>query len=60
MTGIFHNHFTLTGPLMKDLLELTKELMRFKSMHSRPDEIKKCVDFIERFLKDAGATCRRI
>jgi hypothetical protein len=39
MTAIFHNHFTLTGPLMKDLLELTKELMRFKSMHSRPDEI---------------------
>jgi succinyl-diaminopimelate desuccinylase len=45
---------------MKDLLDLTKELMRFKSMHSRPDEIKRCVDFIERFLKDAGATCRRI
>jgi succinyl-diaminopimelate desuccinylase len=56
----FYNHFTLTGPLMKDLLDLTKELMRFKSMHSRPDEIKRCVDFIERFLKDAGATCRRI
>jgi succinyl-diaminopimelate desuccinylase len=56
----FNNHFTLAGTLMKDLLDLTKELMRFKSMHSRPDEIKRCVDFIERFLNDAGATCRRI
>lgn len=45
---------------MKDLLDLTKELIRFKSMLSRPDEIKRCVEFIERFLKDAGATCKRI
>jgi succinyl-diaminopimelate desuccinylase len=60
VTASSHNHFALTGPLMKDLLDLTKDLMRFKSMLSRPDEIKRCVDFIERFLKDAGATCRRI
>ena len=45
---------------MKDLLDLTKDLIRFKSMHSRPDEINRCVDFIERFLKDVGATCKRI
>lgn len=45
---------------MKDLLELTKELIRFKSMLSRPDEISRCVDFIERFLKDIGAACKRI
>jgi succinyl-diaminopimelate desuccinylase len=45
---------------MKHLLELTKELIRFKSMLSRPDEISRCVDFIERFLKDMGATCKRI
>jgi len=45
---------------MKDLLDLTKNLIRFKSMLSRPDEINRCVDFIERFLNDAGATCKRI
>jgi len=45
---------------MKDLLELTKELIRFKSMLSRPDEISRCVDFIEGFLKDIGAGCKRI
>jgi len=45
---------------MKDLLDLTKALIRFKSMLSRPDEIRRCADFIERFLKDIGATCKRI
>ena len=45
---------------MQDLLDLTKELIRFKSMLSRPDEINRCADFIERFLKDIGASCRRI
>jgi succinyl-diaminopimelate desuccinylase len=45
---------------MKDLLDLTKDLIRFKSMLSRPDEIRRCVDFIERFLKDIGATSKRI
>ena len=45
---------------MKDLVDLTKSLVRFKSMLSRPDEIHKCIDFIEGFLKDAGATCKRI
>ena len=45
---------------MQDLVDLTKDLIRFKSMLSRPDEINRCVDFIERFLNDAGATCKRI
>lgn len=45
---------------MQDLLELTKDLIRFKSMLSRPDEINRCADFIERFLRDIGATCNRI
>ncbi len=45
---------------MQDLLDLTKDLIRFKSMLSRPDEIKRCADFIERFLKDIGASCKRI
>jgi len=45
---------------MRDILELTKDLVRFKSMLSRPDEIKRCTDFIERFLKDMGASCMRM
>ena len=45
---------------MQDLVDLTKDLIRFKSMLSRPDEIKRCADFIERFLKDIGVNCRRI
>lgn len=45
---------------MKDLVDLTQSLVRFKSMLSRPDEIHRCVDFIEGFLKDAGAACKRI
>jgi succinyl-diaminopimelate desuccinylase len=44
---------------MKDLLNLTKDLIRFKSMLSRPDEINRCADFIERYLKDIGASCKR-
>jgi succinyl-diaminopimelate desuccinylase len=45
---------------MKKLLDLTKELIRFKSTLSRPDEISRCADFIERFLKDIGANCKRM
>ncbi len=45
---------------MQDLVELTKDLIRFKSMLSRPDEINRCADFIESFLMDMGASCKRI
>jgi succinyl-diaminopimelate desuccinylase len=50
----------LKGAFMQDLLDLTKDLVRFKSMLSMPDEINRCADFIERFLKDIGASCKRI
>ncbi len=45
---------------MQNILDLTKDLIRFRSMLSRPDEIIRCADFIERFLEDIGASCRRI
>lgn len=45
---------------MQDLLDLTKDLIRFKSMLSRPEEIRRCADFIERFLRDIGATYKRM
>jgi succinyl-diaminopimelate desuccinylase len=45
---------------MDEIIQLTKELVRFKTMHSKPDEIKACVAFIEDFLKDAGIAYRRV
>lgn len=35
---------------MEEIIRLTKDLMRFKSMHSRPEEIKACAEFIEHLL----------
>ena len=45
---------------MQDIVDLTKDLIRFKSMLSRPDEIARCADFIEQFLVKIGAPCKRI
>jgi succinyl-diaminopimelate desuccinylase len=36
---------------MEQIIPLTKDLIRFKSMHSNPMEIRRCVTFIENFLK---------
>ncbi len=36
---------------MEQIIPLTKDLIRFKSMHSKPEEIRRCVTFIENFLK---------
>ena len=36
--------------MMEEIIRLTKDLMRFKSMHSRPEEIKACAEFIEHLL----------
>jgi len=35
---------------MEEIIPLTKDLMRFKSIHSRPEEIKACAEFIEHLL----------
>jgi succinyl-diaminopimelate desuccinylase len=35
----------------EEVLGLTKDLIRFKTMHSAPDEIRRCVDFILDYLK---------
>ncbi|RUA00254.1 MAG: M20 family peptidase [Deltaproteobacteria bacterium] len=34
-----------------EILRLTKDLIRFKTMHSAPDEIHRCADFISDYLK---------
>jgi succinyl-diaminopimelate desuccinylase len=45
---------------MEEIIQLTKDLVRFKTTHSRPDEIQACSAFIEDFLKDAGIRYRRV
>jgi succinyl-diaminopimelate desuccinylase len=39
---------------MNELIELTKSLIRFPSVHGRPDQIHACADFIEDYLKSSG------
>jgi succinyl-diaminopimelate desuccinylase len=45
---------------VEEIVDLTKSLIRFKSMHSRPDEISACADFIGRYLSDRGVEWRRL
>ncbi len=45
---------------MQELQTLTEELIRFKSMHSRPDEIERCAAFIESYFVRHGIGYRRI
>ena len=35
----------------EEILRLTKDLIRFKTMHSAPDDIRRCADFILDYLK---------
>ena len=45
---------------MEEIIRLTKELIRFKTMHSQPDEIQRCTAFIEEHLNKCGAKYRRL
>ncbi len=45
---------------MKEIIELTQDLIRFKSTQSRPDEIDKCIVHIENFLKEHQITYQRL
>ena len=40
---------------MEELVTLTQDLIRFKTMHSQPEEIQHCIAFIEDYLKTCGA-----
>lgn len=44
---------------MREVIELTKELIRFPSMHSRPEEIRRCADFIAGYLEHRGIQAQR-
>jgi len=44
---------------MMEIIDLTRELVQFKTMHSRPGEIRRCAAYIERYLKGLGVSCNR-
>jgi len=45
---------------MIEIIDLTKDLVQFKTMHSRPDEIRRCAAFIEQYLNTWSVTYRRL
>jgi len=45
---------------MPSVVDLTKDLIRFRSMHSRPEEIRNCMTFMENYLARHGVGYRRI
>jgi succinyl-diaminopimelate desuccinylase len=44
---------------MEEIIRLTRDLIRFKSMHSNPDEIRACAEFIEHMLSMWGVSYTR-
>ncbi len=42
---------------MREIVDLTKDLIRFKSTHTRPEEIQKCARFIATWFKDHDIAC---
>jgi len=44
---------------MKELIELTKSLIRYPSVQSRPDQIHACAGFIADYLKSSGIAFQR-
>ncbi len=45
---------------MDEVIQLTQDLIRFKSMNSRPGEINRCADFIESYFKKHTIAYRRM
>lgn len=45
---------------MQEVVELTQDLIRFKTMHGEPQEIEKCTAFIEAYLNRHELAYRRI
>jgi succinyl-diaminopimelate desuccinylase len=44
---------------MIEIIDLTKDLVQFKTMHSKPDEIHRCTAFIEKYLNTWDITYKR-
>lgn len=45
---------------MQPIIELTKDLIRFKTMHGQPSEIARCMDFIENYLNRFDVRFQRL
>jgi len=45
---------------MQEIVTLTQDLIRFKTTQSEPDEIQRCISFIEAYLNKCGAKYRRL
>ncbi|MFO7555018.1 MAG: M20/M25/M40 family metallo-hydrolase [Desulfobacterales bacterium] len=45
---------------MQEIIDLTEELVQFKTMHSKPDEIRRCAEYIENYLDACGVVYRRL
>ncbi|SHO47579.1 M20 family metallopeptidase [Desulfopila aestuarii] len=46
--------------IQTELINLTSELIRIPSVHSRPTEILRCADFIADWLREHAISCQRI
>ncbi len=46
--------------MIKEIIELTKTLVQFQTVHSKPAEITRCADFIEEYLKDIPVKYQRV
>jgi len=44
---------------MREIIDLTKDLMRFQTVHSKPQEIKRWAAFIENYLRTCGVVYNR-
>ena len=45
---------------MEEIVTLTQDLIRFKTVQSEFDEIRRCMSFIEAYLDNCGAVYRRL
>lgn len=45
---------------MQEIINLTKDLVQFKTTRSKQDEIKRCATFIENYLNSCGVAYKRL
>lgn len=45
---------------MEEIINLTKDLIRFKTIRSKPKEIERCTEFIEYYIKNCGVSYKRL
>ena len=50
----------MTSARLQQISNLTQSLIRFQSVHDKPEEIHRCADFVETRLKSLGVDARRL